>query len=783
MNNRPGTALKHIANKCRSRIPADWRLARSENGDTSGSDWIPASVPGAVQLDWARAHGLPPYQEGNNIRQWQGLESYHWIYRTTLPGNLPALTDNQRLFLVLEGIDYACEVRIDGQPVHRQEGLQTPVHLDLTSYARSRQTNPAEIDIHIFPAPMARPVPVDRSQADRSCKPAVAYGWDFHPRLIPLGLWRDAYFEIRPNLHFFKNPEIHYTLNDSCNHVHGRLVAKIFLPPSPPPPPGHAIRWHLRNPDGVILFSAQTPVPAQGNVCEIPFAFDLPPQMLWWPHDQGQPVLHTSEVELFAPAVAGNAHDAPILDSDSSRIGFRKTRLIMAPGEWNQPTQFPKSRSRPPITIEINGRPIFAKGSNWVCPDIFPGQITRERIDTLLGHARDANFNILRAWGGATAPHDWFYERCDELGIMVWQEFPLACNAYPDDDAYLAVLDQESRNLITRLRNHPSLILWCGGNELFNSWSRMTDQSLPLRLLNRNCYELDPSRPFLPTAPLEGMGHGHYLFRDPGNGEEAWAAFQRSACTAYSEFGCPAPAPLAVLNKILPEPERWPPRPGTAWETHHAFGAWIQQSWLCMDAVKHYWGACDTLEKLVERGQLLQSAGLQGLFEEARRQKPVASMALNWCFCEPWPCAANTSLIAWPCEPKPALAAVTASCRTTLASARIRKFAWEPGERFDPELWLLHDGPCPHPSVTMRARLVLNGITHTLITWETGPILPNQNVIGPRVQFILPEFEAGLFTFNLDVETKPSWGTSYRLIRCPSDGKADIALRRELTNF
>ena len=174
--------------------------------------------------------------------------------------------------------------------------------------------------------------------------------------------------------------------------------------------------------------------------------------------------------------------------------------------------------------------------------------------------------NLIRCWGGAVVPPEAFHDACDELGLMVWQDFPLGCNRYEGTPEYLAVLDQESRSIIRRLRTHPSLAVWCGGNELFNAWSGMTDQDLAIRLLNRNCYDLDPERPFLPTAPVAGMAHGHYVFRDR-RGDEVFQIIARASATAYTEFGCPAPADAEVLRETLPEEELFPPRPGTSWET------------------------------------------------------------------------------------------------------------------------------------------------------------------------------------------------------------------------
>lgn len=132
----------------------------------------------------------------------------------------------------------------------------------------------------------------------------------------------------------------------------------------------------------------------------------------------------------------------------------------------------------------------------------FSGIITRARYEELIDLAVEANFNMFRIWGGGIINKESFFELCDEKGILVWEEFPLSCNLYPDDPHYLSVLEQEATSIVKRLRKHPCLAMWCGGNELFNNWSLMTDQSLPLRLLNSICLEYDPLVPYNPTSPF-----------------------------------------------------------------------------------------------------------------------------------------------------------------------------------------------------------------------------------------------------------------------------------------
>ena len=451
------------------RVEAAWDLARLDRRDAAPSGWIPATVPGAVQLDWARARGMPGPVFGQNVRLYDNLEDFHWLYRTRVPET--RLAETEQLVFACEGVDYACEVRLAGRSVLRHEGLFTPFEISLAGCPPG-----AELDILILPAPKLAGAPADRTQASHVCKPAVSYGWDWHPRLIPLGLWAAAGFIVRPKAHL-RHVDFACTLSEDLSEAAIRVTAEEEGGGAPP-------RWRLLDNEG-------TPVLEGGAA-----AAALHRPRLWWTHDHGEPYLYTLEVL----AAGGDLH--------RQAVGFRRVRLVMDEDGWGQPQGFPLSRNHPPVTVELNGRVIFAKGSNWVNAAIFPGSITAETLRPLLRLAREANFNILRSWGGAIVNPEAFFDQCDELGLLVWQEFPLACNRYPDDSAYLRVLDQESRSIIRRLRLHPCLGIWGGGNELFNAWSRMTDQSLPIRLLNRNCYELDPGTPFLPTAPVEGMGHG-----------------------------------------------------------------------------------------------------------------------------------------------------------------------------------------------------------------------------------------------------------------------------------
>jgi len=722
----------------------EWIVGWSEHAEQTPNRWVPAVVPGAVQLDWAKAEGWQDHSYADNWKQYEWMEDKTWTYRTNL--HTPDTAPNERLYLVSKGIDYSFTIRINGKELFRQEGMFTPVELDLTDVIDKEEN---VLEIVIDPVPKRADAPKSRDQADHSCKPAVSYGWDWHPRLIPLGIWDDTYLCVRPAVRL-DSAEVFYELNDALTEAAMELKVQLSKPAA-----GELI-WKLISPGGETVFEQSAAVTDSTLFYELHQQVSQP--KLWWPHDHGDQPLYRSEV-IFKDANDPNAS----VQEASSRIGFRRVKLVMHDGAWHEPSQFPKGRSNPPITMEVNGRQLFCKGTNWVNPDIFPGRITAEDYRVLLQLAKEANMNMLRVWGGGIVNKDSFFEYCDEMGLMVWQEFPLACNQYPDKPAYLKVLDQEARSIIKRLRKHASVVLWCGGNELFNAWSKMTDQSLPLRLLNAICYELDQKTPFLMTSPIEGMGHGHYMFQYR-NGEDVLQSMPKASNTAYTEFGVPSPSSVEQLKTFIPEDELYPPRPGTAWEDHHAFNALSDNMWLMADQIEHFLGPWESLEQLVEFGQLLQSEGYKCIYEESRRQKPKCSMALNWCYNEPWPTAANNSIVMYPAKPKPAYYAVQASCRPVLASARIPRYIWKEGEWFEPELWMLNDSSQTVAAGRVEAWLTVgSGDRQFLMAWDYSSLAPNKNGRGPTARVQLPREITGTMKLELIVTERPEWSSEYIL--------------------
>jgi len=721
------------------KVKLSWELGYSKDADIQPSKWIPAIVPGAVQLDIARAEKYQPYYYAEHWKDYLWMEDYFFIYRTSF--KKPEIPEGNRLYFTSLGIDYEFEIYLNNEKIFHQEGMFTPVNIDLTEKIKDKN----QLLVKIFPVPKLHASPVDRSQASQYAKPAVAYGWDWHPRLIPLGIWEETYLEVRPTS-TVEDIHIDYKLDE------GLTNAVVDLSLKGRNLKGTRYAWKLLDEAGKEVLKSDATFSADGEKVSLTF----PKPNLWWPHDHGRPYLYTSELQVFDQS-------GRLIQTKNSKTGFRRIRLVMNEGGWIEPVLFPKTRSVPPVQFEVNGRKIFCKGTNWVPPDIFPGTITRERYNKLLDLAKEANFNILRVWGGGIVNKESFYELCDEKGILVWTEFPLAGNNYEGTPHYLSILEQESASIINRIKKHPSLALWCGGNELFNSWSRMSDQSAALRLLNSQCFRLDPGTPFLYTSPVMGMGHGHYVFRDFESGEEVFHEMARSKFTAYTEFGMPGPASLEILKTIIPENELWPPKPGTSWESHHAYKAWVGDTWLCQGIIEDYFGPSRSLGELVANGQLLQGEGYKCIYEEARRQKPYCSIAANWCFNEPWPTAANNSLVSFPDIPKPAFYAVKNSCRPVLASARFSKYKWNEGEIFSTEIWMLNDLPEDVPAGKVTIKIASGNEQFTLLDWNYNPMPANINQAGPTVRYKLPKWTANRFRVLLEVEGHPEFNSEYTL--------------------
>ena len=343
-----------------TRLIPNWQVGHSAGASDEPTEWVPAEVPGAVQIDWGRALGLDPVNAPNPA-DYVWMEDAHWTYRATL--SLPELNQGGRLWFVSKSIDYSFEIRLDGEVLHRQEGMFTPVRLDLTE----RAAEGSVLEVVVDPAPKSGPNLEDRTagsreQANQSCKPAMNYGWDFAPHLIPLGISDETYLEVTHSGCILDVESIAHVNRDLAE---GTLECTVKIQPYE----FGGVHWALLDPDGREVAWGS----ASSDAEDLAFSAKIDSPALWWPRDQGPQPLYTSRVEVLD-------EEDGLMDARETRVGFRTIRLVenAERNRANDGVVPPTTRSLPPMTLEVNGRRIFAKGSNWVSPNLYHGAVRPE---------------------------------------------------------------------------------------------------------------------------------------------------------------------------------------------------------------------------------------------------------------------------------------------------------------------------------------------------------------------------------------------------------------------
>ncbi len=263
-----------------NKIFLQWELGFADNPDTTPAIYYPAQVPGAVQLDMAQALHYEPFYTSDNFHDYDWMEDKFWFYRTHFV--TPPLKEDEELWLIAKGIDYQFTIFINREKVWQQTGMYQPVNLKVN---KLQQKN--EILIIIHPVPKVEGVPANRRQAAQSTKPAVSYGWDFHPRLIPLGICDDIYLHVKKTSHL-KEVKINYQLSETLDQV------TVALEIAGEDITGFQIKWRLQDAEEKLV--AEDHVIAGEDTMTINFSIAAP--FLWWPHDHGVPYLYNLTVSL-----------------------------------------------------------------------------------------------------------------------------------------------------------------------------------------------------------------------------------------------------------------------------------------------------------------------------------------------------------------------------------------------------------------------------------------------------------------------------------------------------
>ena len=712
--------------KAQEKQALTWQLTCSDTRDGSESPRMEATVPGCVQFDWAKEHHLPSYHEGDNQHLYYGLEDKWWHYYTSAT----IKKGKETPYLCFEGVDYQYDVIINGNCVLSHEGMFTRPKVDLSSYKGKK----ADIEVLIHPAPKNPNMEPYRglgNESSESCKPAFSYGWDWCPRYITLGLADEVYISYRPKIHI-QSWDLSYQLNEQMDAASIQIDYEVtgVCP----------LQSKLLSPDGKEV--AQASVKANGNGT---ITMEVNNPQLWWPWNHGAQPVYTMTL------TSSNG------ETMTRKICFRKAEMV-----YNEGGRHDGAEVTVPANIQINNRKIFAKGSNWVPSEMCRSEVNKEDIRTLLTYLKECNMNILRLWGGSYIQPDWFYDMCDEMGIMIWQEFPLACAKYSDDKKYLDILAQESTAIIKQLRTHGCLTMYCGGNELFfkwfDKWGGMSYQSKALRLLDSQTYLLDPGTPFWFASPQPGIRHGGY-FPIEGD-EELVTMFYNTKYFGYTEFGCGSISDMDYIKSIVSENDLTHPYETSIWTARHA------NQWGKLEVTSRITGKDykNDFEQGVKDANEIQGNCYRTVFELARQKWPYTSMALNWCFNEPWKTLAGNGLVNYPHHRRPAYFKVREALRPTLLSLSYKALSWKAGETVNLGAFLLNDSPQTFPESKATIEIIAN---ETIISsWNTT--LPKveaweNSTVQDAFSFSIPENTNGKVLMKIHSAEHPEWNSEYTL--------------------
>ena len=515
---------------------------------------IPATVPGCVHLDLLAAGVIDdPYLDENEQGcQWVGR--VNWRYETAFNWDVPL--GDAEIDLMANGLDTLATVELNGTVIGRTANMHRSYRFPIADQLRPGRnelavTFIAPVDgaqrasVALGPRPLEYPHPYNAIR-----KMASNYGWDWGPDLATAGIWRSLMIQtwqvariagVRPLVTVEKGV--------------GLLTAHVDVQRSP----GH---------DGPLTLSLEIDgqrilAVLDDGMTSAVLEARVPDAALWWPHGFGDQALYPVEVAV---------HDGVgPTDSWRGRVGFRTVTLDVEPDEDGTP-----------FTLQVNDTPVFARGVNWIPDDCFPSRINRDRYAHRLRQARDANVNLIRIWGGGLYESDDFYDLCDELGLLVWQDFLFACAAYAEEEPLRSEVVAEAREAITRLSCHPSLALWNGGNENiwgYEDWGwknkldgRSWGWGYYTDLLPALLAELDPTRPYSPGSPYSMSPAIHP--NDPAHGTlHIWDVWNQLDYTAYrsyrprfaSEFGFQGPPTWATLTRSVHDQPLTPDSPGMLW--------------------------------------------------------------------------------------------------------------------------------------------------------------------------------------------------------------------------
>lgn len=617
---------KEVTGLRKIQLQASWKFTQKDS-----TAWKPATVPGCIHTDLIANNAIAHPFLGTNESLCQWIPEKSWIYQTEAFDVSSDIIDQDIVRMKFNGLDTYATIILNDKELLKTDNAFRVYEVDVKPYLRKRNNvlriefaSPLQVGKQRLEA-IPYPLPGEALRAITR-KPQFHYGWDWGPKLITSGITKPieliAYSRAKFNDIYIRQDkvteeqakltalfEIHSNVTDVCS---------LFFQLAPD---GDYWRTHVELKKGL-------------NKVELPF--DIPWPKRWWCNDMGEPNLYKFDCFL--------TYKDKTLDYKRVSTGIRTIELVNKSDSIGESFQF-----------ELNGYPIFAKGANYIPIAFFPASAKEEDYRLLLGKCKEAHFNMLRVWGGGVYENDLFYQLCDEMGIMVWQDFMFACAMYPADSTFITTVMEEAEQQTVRLRNHPCIALWCGNNENAEAWENwgwkqgLTDsQQSKIWRAYKDLFDLtlapivkrNTNTDYWESSPRYGRmdkrsfteGDSHYwgLWHDA----EPFESLKKKIPRFMSEFGMQAFPSMAVLNEMKTG-EKWSFQdPGVAQHQKHPRGFKL------MDEYTQRWfkgATTDSLAQYMLATQAMQSEGMCMGIEAQRRSMPRCMGTLYWQLNDVWP--------------------------------------------------------------------------------------------------------------------------------------------------
>ncbi|MCW3168402.1 glycoside hydrolase family 2 protein [Chryseobacterium sp. 09-1422] len=596
--------------------------------------WLTATVPGTVHLDLMNHKIISDPYKDENEKKVQWVENEDWDYQTVFKVSDKEL-ENQNADLVFHGLDTFSEIYLNGKLLKKTDNMfriwEIPVKNDLKVGNNTLQIK-FKSSVNVGKE-LAKKVPFTMPESPRSFvrKAQYQFGWDWGPRLVTAGIWKDV------KLNFWNHAKLENVKIEqkSLTKQKADLIihAEIFAEDEGK----YSFTTDKTNHDIVLKKGL--------NKISVPFKIENP--HFWQPNGWGKAMTYLLKFAL--------KKDAQIIDQKDETIGLRTIELIQEKDEKGKSFYF-----------KVNGNPMYAKGTNWIPSDSFTTRITKEKYQKLIKDCKDANMNMIRIWGGGIYEDDEFYKACDENGILVWQDFMFAGSFYPSDEDFLNNVKEEVRDQVNRLQNHPSIALWCGNNEIdeaivnwgyqkqfkyskedslqvWKDYKKVFHEAIPNALKENLTSEKNI---YWPTSPSIGWGHKESLTEGDSHywgvwwGEFPFEIYNEKVPRFASEYGFQGmPSLDAVKAMFSRNPDLSLENPTIKAHEKNARGFHIISEYMKRDYV-----VPKDFVKYNYVSQLLQARGMQIAIEAHRRAKPYNMGTLYWQLNDCWPVISWSSI-------------------------------------------------------------------------------------------------------------------------------------------